>query len=147
MPAGGFRSTTPEHSEVLRGPRLSAVGYRPEQRDAGLFQLYALLVWPDVFSDGEVLLSLKVQSKEGSWKERLISPESLRKYVTTVPIESVLGALPPSWQAMPGRFYSLMGEGPFAAHALVNLPKTTQALRDTPPGAVAVRWTGGLRGL
>ena len=111
------------------------------------FRLYGVMCWPDSFSEDEVLLSLKVQSKDGSWKERLLSPEPLRRYQAPMDWSVALGCVPPVLRHEPGRFFTFVGATPESWIALQNTPQVTSELRETPPGAVAVRWGGALRGL
>lgn len=132
------------------------------------FRLYALLVWPDAFSEGELLLSLKVQNKDYQWKERLIGPEPLARYRPEPSLETAHASVPLEMRGPgtgvrgparsgsdtgarypnPGsRFYTFVGDEPLGWSALVNSAETAGSLSDTPPGAVAVRWSGALRGL
>ena len=111
------------------------------------FKLYGLFVWPDPFSEQDVLLSLKVLSKEGLWKEQLPCPEPLRRYTPPIALETALACAPTLWHQHPGRFFTWVGDTPLGVSALVNSPQTSAALESTPAGPVAVKWSGGLRGL
>ncbi len=111
------------------------------------FRLYALLVWPDAFSGGELLLSLKVQNKDYQWKERLIGPEPLGRYRPEPSLETAHASVPLGRRSEPGRFHTFVGDEPLGWSALVNSAETAGSLSDTPAGAVAVRWSGALRGL
>ena len=122
----------------------------PETGDrSSSFRLFSLVLWPDVFSTEEHLLSLKVRSKEGIWKERLVSPEPLGHYVPPVLYETVLGAVvPPAMRTHPGRFLQFVGDEPLSWASLVPSSKeATLALPTSLSGAVAVGWSGALRGL
>ena len=112
------------------------------------FRLFSLVLWPDVFSEEEHLLSLKVRSKEGIWKERLVSPEPLRHYVPPVKYETVLAAVvPPSMRTHPGRFFQFVGDSPLSWTSLLHPREASLDLPSALSGAVAVGWSGGLRGL
>lgn len=133
------------------------------------FQLRSIVVWPDVFSEDGLLLSLKVQSREGPWKERLISPEPLRRYTPSVNYETALSACVPPEMRGPGsgvrgpvrsgsdtgnrcpapgsRFIEFVGEAPLSCDALAPSSEAFVALSGTPMGPVSVGWSGALRGL
>ena len=112
------------------------------------FRLFSLVLWPDVFSEEENLLSLKVRSREGIWKERLVSPEPLRHYVPPVPYETALSAVvAPAMRSHPGRFFQFVGEAPLSWTSLLHPREASLDLPTSLSGPVAVGWSGGLRGL
>ena len=112
------------------------------------FRLFSLVLWPDVFSEEEHLLSLKVRSREGIWKERLVSPEPLSHYVPAVNYETALGGVVPLvMHSHPGRFFQFVGDAPLSWTSLVHPREASLDLPSSLSGAVAVGWSGGLRGL
>ncbi len=111
------------------------------------FRLYGLVAWPDPFSADDLLLSFKVQKREGQWAERLTSPQPLRRYLTHTFYDTALACAPLELRARSGRFINFVGETPYGWTVLTNSPETAAELQSTPAGPVAVRWSGGLRGL
>lgn len=110
------------------------------------FQMHAIALWPDVFSDEGLLLSVKVQTPRGLWRERLLQPEPLSRYTPPVKFETAReGCVPPQLRLGPGRFDVFVGETPLSWHALT--PAPSAAIEGCAPGPVAVRWSGALRGL
>lgn len=99
-------------------------------------------------SPPELLLSLKTMNRDGQWKEFLPSPQPLSRYVPPfVPFDTLAACMPQRVADAPGSFYDLVGHAPLNWHRMENGGSVTVELQQLPPGSLALRWTGGLRGL
>src|SRR5512143_4149637 len=86
------------------------------------FRLYAVVLWPDPLSEAELLLSLKIQSKEGSWNERLSTPVPLRRYVPRISFDTTIACVPQGVRSVAGGFHEFEGESPYGWSSFVNEP-------------------------
>mgnify|MGYP001605681560 CR=1 FL=1 len=76
------------------------------------------------------------------------SPQPLAKYIPPdAPFENVAACVPQRVADGRGDFFELTGQAPLNWHRMDNGGAVTVELHTLPPGALALRWTGALRGV